>query len=340
MKLRLMMAGVFAAALPAIADTNLFDNGTWSLVGLEVTNQDLHKIAVEVDKEPAGEYALLVLQFNFEGIGPSATCIISGEGPIRMLLPPPGVPGGKFELCSFWDCQTGYVPPVAFTELSFVTKGNPKQPLKATGKLSNFDSLDAKKVNLWFSPAETNHAQLELKYQLRTTRDICIDTTRHINQDEFRTVSMEANYLSAQSNQNDLVRYTRVQDENCDPWSGCHTTRETFCANIAGESGYLFGEPRRLADPTLAFFHTVREPFETPTLAVDFRAPGPRAHKPQAFITSAFDDQVDNVVVWANWVNVKKDYRSGRNLGNFRVMLFARDPFTPECDQTKEPPAP
>jgi hypothetical protein len=337
MKLRLMMAGALAVALPAIAETNLFDNGTWSLIGIEGLNPDAHKIAVTIDKQAAGAYSHLLLQYNFEEVGPARTCEISGEGPIRMLLPPPSAPGGYFELASYWDCATGLVRGVAFTEISFQTKGNSKSALKATGKLSNFDSLEATKVKMEFSPADTNRVQFELKYQLRATRDICVDLTGHDNQDEFRTATINAYYLSAESNQNDLVRYTRIKSKNCDPYSGCHVSKETFCASLAGEGGYLFGVPRAMADPTLALFHTSRLPVETPSLAVDFRSPQRSALKPQAFIAPVADGVVENVSVWANWLGVKKEYRRGHGLKSFRLILFARDPFTPKCDQTKEP---
>jgi len=335
-----MMAGVLVAALPAAADTNLFDNGTWSLIGIEGINPEAHQIAVIVDKEPAGSYSDLVLRFNFDELGPTPTCQMSGEGAIRMLLPEPSVPGGAFRLSSYWDCTAGLVRPVAITELSFQTKGNAKSPLKVAGKLSNFDSLESKNLKMQFSPADTNRVQVELRYQLRATRDICVDLSKHDEQDDFRIVSMGANYISAESNQNDLVRYVRVTDKNCDPYSGCHVRHESFCANLLNESGYLFGTPRRLGDRTVALFHTLRVPVETPTLAVDFRHPSPHATKPQAFITPVLDGAVDNIQVWGNWLNVKKEYRSRRNLGNFRVVLYTRDPYTPNCDQTKEPPAP
>jgi len=149
---------------------------------------------------------------------------------------------------------------------------------------------------------------------------------------------MSANYLSAETNQNDLVRHARVTDKNCDPWSGCHVSKESFCAGLLGETNYLYGEPRRLSSHTLAFFHTSSLPAATPTLAVDLRSPGSHAFKPQAFIAPVSDDVTENVFVWANWLNVKKQYRGGRKLHNFRVILFARDPRNPSCDQTKQPP--
>jgi hypothetical protein len=336
MKLRLMMAGAMALALPAIAETNLFDNGTWSLIGIEGVDPSAHKIAVNVDKVAVGAYSDLVLQFNFENLGPYPTCQISGEGPINMLLPPPSVPAGHFELASYWDCATGLVRGVAFTEISFQTKGKANSPLKATGKLSNFDSLESAKVQMQFVPAETDLVQLQLKYQLRATRDICVDLSGHDNQDEFRAVTMCANYLSAQSNQNDLVRYVYVSDKNCDPWSGCHTSRKSFCAFLLNESGYLFGSPERIASQTLALFHTTPLPANTPSLKVDFRSPPSNSFKPQAFIAPVADDVTENVLLWGNWLNVKREYRSGRSLRNFRLTLYARAPVDPPCDVTKQ----
>jgi len=332
------MAGALVAAWPALADTNLFDNGTWSVIGVEGSDPAAHQIAVTVDKQPAGAYSELVLQFNFAGIGPTPTCQISGEGPIRMLLPAPSVPGGVFYLSSYWECGLGLIRPVAITELSFQTKGNAKSPLKVTGQLSNFDSLASSKLKLEFFPAETNRVQADLRYQLRATRDICVDLSGHDNQDEFRVASMAANYLSAASNQNDLVRYTRIQSKNCDPWTGCHTSRGTFCADLLNESGYLYPTSHRLGGPTLSLFHTQPVPAATPTLAVDFLSP--HGFKPQAFIAPVSDDVTPNVLVWANWLKVKDKYRSRHKLSSFHVVLTARDPDKPACDQTKVPPAP
>jgi hypothetical protein len=338
MKLRLLLAGVMTIALPAFAETNLFDNGTWSLIGIEGLDPSAHKIAVKVDKVDVGSYADLVLQYNFEGIGPARACEISGEGPFRLLLPPPSAPGGHYSLASYWDCANGLVREVAFTEISFQTKGKANAPLKATGKLSNFDSLGSPKVQMEFSPADTNHFQMELKYQLRTTRDICMDYSGgHTNQDVFRAVIMSSNYLSAESNQNDLVRYVFISDRNCDPYSGCHTSRKSLCAYLDNETGYLFGNPRRIASQTLAFFHTTPLPVSTPSIKVDFRSPPSSAMKPQAFITPVADDMAENVLLWGNWVNVKKSYKAGRNLGNFRMILYVRAPVDPPCDVTKEP---
>jgi hypothetical protein len=335
MKAWLMMAGILAAALPAIADTNLFDNGTWSLIGVEGMDPSAHKITVTVDKQAAGVYSDLLLQFNFTGLGPAPTCEISGEGPMRMLLPPPSVPGGHFELASYWDCATGLVRAVAITELSFQTKGNAKSPLKVTGKLSNFDSLEATKLTMQFSPPATNRAQVDLKYQLRATRDLCVDLSGHDNQDEFRTVTMRANYLSAESNQNDVVRYIHVTNKSCDPWSGCHVSRKSLCASLLDETNYLFNSADRISDQTLALFHTTTLPANTPSLKVDFRSPSSSTLKPQAFIAPVADDVTENVLVWGNWLNVKKEYRRGRSLRNFRVILYVRAPVDPPCDQTK-----
>ncbi len=340
MKLRLVMAGVLVAALPAAAETNLFDNGMWSLTGIDGTDPEAHKIAVLVDKQPVGAYADLVLTFNFEGTGPAEVCLLNGDGPIKLRLPPPSVPGGTFHLSSYWECATGLVQEVAITELSFRTKGRAKSPLTATGKLSNFDSLESSKLKLKFYPAETNQVRVDVRYKLKALRDLCVEKPADAEQDAFRIASMGANYLSASSNQNDMVRYRRVTDKACDPYTGCHISRESFCAYLENEIDYLFGTSRRLGDATVSLHHTTRLPYETPTLAVDFRSPRPHFIKPQGFIAPAFDDQVANVLIWGNWVSVKKDYRHGRKVGKFHFVLNVRDPRKPNCDQVKEPPVP
>ncbi len=340
MNFRLAMAGALFVALPAMAETNLFDNGTWSLTGIDGIDPEAHKISVIVNKQPVGAYADLVLSFNFEEIGPAGVCLLNGDGPIQLRLPPPSVPGGVFHLSSYWDCVTGLVRAVAITELSFQTKGGAKSPLKATGKVSNFDSLASRKLKLKFYPAETNQVRVDVRYKLSALRDLCMDMPVDAKQDEFRIASMGANYLSASSNQNDMVRYRRVTDKVCDPYTGCHISRESFCAYLENETDYLFGTSRRLGGATLALHHTMRLPYETPTLAVDFRSPRHHFIKPQGFVAPVFDDQTANVLIWGNWVSVKKDYRHGHKVGKFHFVLNARDPRKPPCDQVKEPPAP
>jgi len=148
-------------------------------------------------------------------------------------------------------------------------------------------------------------------------------------------VTMSANYLSAESNQNDLVRYDHITSKSCDPWSGCHISTKSVCFDLQSVTNYLYADPDRIADETLAFFHTTKLPADTPTMKVDFLSPGAAAYKAQAFVAPVADDVTENVQLWGNWLNVKKEYRRGKKLANYHLILYVRDPSDPPCDQNK-----
>jgi len=229
------------------------------------------------------------------------------------------------------------MPPVAITDLAFQTSQNPNSPLKASGWLSNFDSLQSTDLQMRFNTPRTNEVAVDIRYKLTTTREICVDKTLDNEQDELRVAQMQANYTSPEIYQNNRIRYTRIEDKVCDGFGNCSTTKDSFCADLDNVVGYLYGSPRHLADYTVAFVHTNSLPQNTPTLAIDFRSPGRRWIWPQAYVVPTQDPTEANVTVWGNWDGVHNSYQEGRKLVRVRVGLIARDPKKPSCDEKKKP---
>jgi hypothetical protein len=331
----LAIAGILIAALPATADTNLLNSSDWVVVGADDSGPSPQPINVVVDGLPVGSFTELNVFYNFEGTNLQQVFSLKGAGTIQPMLPPPLVPGGAMQLTSYRDCDEGLMPPVAITDLAFQTLQNPNSPLRASGWLSNFDSLQSTDLQMRFNPPRTNEVAVDIRYKLTATREICVDKTLDTEQDELRVAQMVANYISPEVCQNSRIRYTRIEDKICDGFGNCSATKESFCADLDNLSGYLYGDPRHLAESTVAFVHTNTLPQNTPTLAIDFRSPRRRWIWPQAYVVPTQDPAEANVTVWGNWDGIEKSYKSGKKVVRVRVLLIARDPKKPSCDHVK-----
>jgi hypothetical protein len=317
-----------------MGEANILISPAWVVVGAADSGPNPQPINVRVDGQPVGSFTELQLFYSFDGTNLQQVFSLKGEGTIQPILPPPSVPGGAMQLTSYWDCQEGFVPPVGITDLEFTTPKKANAPLKVTGQLANFTSLSATDLRMIFKTPRTNEVAVEVRFQLYATRDICVYQTLANEGDELRVVQMQANYTSPEVYQNDRIRYTRIKDKNCGPLgTDCFITTESFCADVENVVGYLYGNPHRLAGKTLAFVHTSLLPQNSPTLAVDFRAPG--SITPQAYVVPAENPANANVTVWGNWLNVRRNYKEGKRFVNVRVVLIARDPHRPSCDRVK-----
>ena len=331
------MAGILAAVLPVTADTNLLNSPGWVVVGTDDSGALPRPINVVVDGQPAGSFTELEVFYNFAGTNLQQVFSLKGAGALQPMLPAPSVPGGVMELTTYQDCSQGLMPPVAITDLSFQTSQNPNAPLKATGWLSNFDSLQSTDLQMRFNKPRTNEVVVDVRYKLTATRDLCVSHDLNQQEDELRLAQMRANYISPEICQNSRIRYIHVKDRVCNGAGECFKTKESYCADLDNVFGYLYGEPRHLADTTLAFFHTNSLPQNTPTLAIEFRSPGHAKIRPQAFVTPTLDPNEPNVTVWGNWFDVDKNYNAGKKVVRVRALLIARDPKKPSCDRVKAP---
>lgn len=331
---------VLLAAGTAWADTSVLTSRAWRVDGATDTGPDPRDIPVGVDKEPVGAYSELKVFFNFGGTNWQQIFSVKGQGTIQPIVPPPVAPGGTFGLTRYRDCVEGLTPPLQFTDLEFRSSNSQRAPLRAKGRLSNFDSLAATDLRMKFYAPDTNAVAVDIRYKLRATRDLCVDRTFDREQDEFRLAEMRANFTSPETNQNTRLRHIRIKDRTCPVVSDCVTTKEAFCADLAGVTGYLLTKPRRLADPSVQLLHTNALPQNTPTLQIDFRTPPHGRVKPQAWIEPTDDPSVPNVTAWGNWVKARKSYNAGKAVTRVRVVLIARDPRNPRCDQLRAPATP
>jgi hypothetical protein len=336
-KLKLAIAGGMVAMLPALADTNLLTSPGWVVDGADDSGTNSRPINVVVDGQPVGSFTELKVFYNFESTNLQRVFSLKGAGTIQPILPPPLVPGGVMQLTTYRDCDQGLMPPVAITDLSFQTSQNPNAPLKANGWLSNFDSLQSTDLQMRFNQPRTNEVVVDVRYKLTATRDLCVSHDLNQQEDELRVAQMLANYISPEVCQNSRIRYTRVEDKVCDGFGNCSTTKQSFCADLDGVVGYLYGDPRHLAESTVAFVHTNTLPQNTPTLVVDFCSPRRRWIRPQAYVVPTQDPTAANVTVWGNWLDVEKSYKSGKKVVRVRVLLIGRDPKKPSCDRVKSP---
>jgi hypothetical protein len=318
------------------ADTILFNDGTWIVDGGTDTSSNPSEINIVSNAVPVGAFSQLTFLFNIDGTNFVPVFFIKGSGALQPLLPPPGEAGGSYAIGSYWDCDQGFIGPMAVTEIDLGGKPKGKGHLQVTGKLSNNNSLQADNLSLSFQPVKSNSVRVDVSYKLTATRDFCVDRTNDDVQDEFRTVTMQASYLSPEINDNDLVRYQKVVDKFC-IGSDCTITKQhSFCVGLTNGMGYVVNKPRQLAEKTVSLFHTQTTPRNTPSLHVSFRSPAKRRIKLQGFVTQSTDPIERNVQLWGNWVDIKGHYNGGQKVGNFRYRLKAEPPRSPNCDRVQD----
>lgn len=328
---------LLVAVASATADTNLFHSGQWRIDGATDAGPNPRSINLVADKTPVGAFSELKFYGNLGGSNFAQVFSIKGNGTFQPLLPDAPA-GGVFRLASYWDCDQGFVGPLAVTDLAWKTKAGKKGQLELTGTFSNGTSLAANKVKITFFPPETNSVRVELRYNLVATRRFCVNRNNKEIQDVFRAVSMFSNFTSPTEYANDLIRYQRVTEKICFGLYGCYTKRQAICAALTNSAaGYLLVSPRSITKQRLQFAHTTNAPTNTPTLATVWSAPGSGQFKPQGYLTPTEDSTAENVEVWSNWSKIKQTYKARKKVGKFKVVLEATDPRDFNCDKLQEP---
>jgi hypothetical protein len=333
---RLLLAVVWLLAAPAFAGAGaaLLDDGRWRVIGQPAAAEP-QPIAVTSSSGAAlGDFAALEVQHDLGG-GFVRILVLEASGVLAPSLPPPGEPGAVAVLGRYFECGGGLTEPLRFAalELPERAKGG---VLELQGTLSNFDSLVSEKLKLEVQAPEAERVRVELSYRLRATRDFCVDPDRRETEEEFRIVELQSRFLSAAEHQNDLARYTKSTDVDCDTFGGCDFERVSLCAPLANVTGYVIDDPNRLRDRDIELFHTSTLPDATPTLAISMRAPSPNAVKPQGFVVQSDDPEARNVALWADWVKVRREHRTGKRVGRFAFDLVASAPRVPGCDRTQD----
>jgi hypothetical protein len=315
------------------ADTNLVTTASWTIDGAVDPGPNPRDIMVSVDGKAAGTFSELKVYSTVASGVVAQVFSVKGNGMLQPALPPPGEVGGAFYLASYWDCAQGLVPPLAIVELNLKSKVGKNSPLQWRGKLSNSNSLESTSFSLKFYPPKTDSVQVDVRYRLVATRDFCVDATAADKPDTFRAVTMAANYISADAQDNDTLRYVRLLEKICLGFGICHTRSASFCAAFTNATGYVLAQSYRLGGQRLFLEHSQAVPRNTPTLAVFFQSPPRGRFKPQGFVTATDDPTAPNVSVWGNWSDAKTSYRAGKKLGQFRYSLEASTPKPLGCDR-------
>jgi hypothetical protein len=323
---------LLAAPAFAGAGTTLLDEGPWRVIG-QPAGAEPQPIAVTRAAAALGDFAALEVQHDL-GAGFVRILVLEANGVLAPSLPPPAEPGAVAVLARYFECDGGLTDPLRFAALELPERAKPGV-LALRGTLSNFDSLVSEKLKLDVHAPEAERTRVELSYRLRATRDFCVDPMRRETDEEFRIVELQSSFLSPAAHWNDLVRYTKSTDLDCDGLD-CDFERVSLCAPLANVTGYVIDDPNRLRDRDIELFHTSPVPDPTPTLAISMQSPGPGAVKPQGFVVESDDPEERNVALWADWVEVKREHRSGKRVGRFAFTLEASAPRVPGCDRTQD----
>ena len=330
MKRLLPLLGWLLAA-PALAGggTTLFDDGEWRAVGVGAGSMSV------IGSGAQGDFAALELSYDL-GAGFVPVLRLLEDGTLEPTLPPPGEPGATAVLGRYFECGGGLTDPLRFVSLELPEKTKGGGRLELTGTLSNLDSLVSDKLKLSLQPPKGDRVDVELRYKLRATRDLCVDPERHDTQEEFRIVELHSRFLSPAAHQNDLTRYVKAIDRDCDAFGDCDFDRRSFCAALENVTGYVIDSPNTLSDREIGLFHTSNAPDPTPTLTIEMRQPSPGSVKPQGFVVASADPNARNVAFWADWANVKREHQNGKTVGSFRFTLEASEPRNPSCDRRQD----
>ena len=322
------------AGRSTFADTNLVDNGIWVIDGTDDAGPNPTNITLSVNGQPVSSFSELMFSFNVGGSGVVSVCTITGSGAIRLSLPPPGVFGGTFFMTGYEDCDNGLIPPMSIVALDIQVKKGKNPEVRLKGQLSNFTSMEAKDFTLDISPPQSDFMRVDVEYSLVALRDICISQTNSDLADTFHVMSMAANYLSTNVQENDEARSLRVTQKICF-FYGCVTTKKSFCKSLVNTNGFLYDSPKKLGSSTLDLVHTQPVPQNTPTLKVQFHSPASNTIKPQGFVNESVDPTDQNVNVWGNWNAANSEYRNKKKIQKFRYTLSVAPPQALSCDDSK-----
>ena len=78
--------------------------------------------------------------------------------------------------------------------------------------------------------------------------------------------------------------------------------------------------------------HTDSLPANTPTVLIHYRKPRPNRIRVQGIVTPTDSTETDNVELWGNWVQAKKQYKKGHTIYHFDYTLEADPPGPKPCN--------
>ncbi|HVM59365.1 MAG TPA: hypothetical protein VMV72_00730 [Verrucomicrobiae bacterium] len=313
------------------ADTNLVNRKSWVVDGTDDPATNASLITVTVNGHPMGAFGELAFSYNIEGTNVLPVGVVKGSGEIKLALPN-GPFGGSFFLTGYWDCDAGYLPTMTISDLDIRVKGGKKAVVEMKGKISNGVTMAAKDFELIMMMPEPQLVQAEVSYRLMATADVCVDDVIHTNQDNFQIARMASNYLSAEENENNVARFSKVTSHTC-VLEYCNTTTKTFCYGLANQDSLvLTNKPPSLGAPAIWLVNNATANTNAPTLGVKFLVPSKGTIKPQGLEQATADPTAENVSFWGNWRKAKASYRAGKKVTQVRYMLVVKTPGRLSCD--------
>lgn len=312
------------------ADTEIYNDGTWIVTGIESADPNATNINVTVANQAAGSFSELLISRSINGFF-QQVFLIQGTGGLSPAVPPAGAFGGKFHLTGYWDCYAGERLDVRITTLNIQPNTTKTTALYFDGVLSNDTSLQATDLKLKLLLQDDSTVRLDVRYTLYATSPLCIDPYRQQYGEGFQVARIASNYISDQIKDNDAARVNTVLGQSCG-CCGCHRVTGFVCASFFNGTGYIYPFASPMSDSGLWMLHGIPGPRNTPALKIELKQPPRGKCSAQGYIVTTADPTEDNADLWINWDRAYSQYAPGQKVRKFQFRLLGLLPEAKSCD--------
>jgi hypothetical protein len=312
------------------ADTEIYNDGAWSVTGVQSVDPNATNITVTVAGQSVGSFSELQIYRSINGVF-QPVFLIQGAGGLSPAVPPSGVFGGKFHLTGYWDCSAGERLDARITTLNIQPNTSKTTALYFNGALSNGTSLQATDLSLKLFLPNTNTVRLDVRYTLFALSAVCVDPYRQQYGEGFQAVRIASNYISDQVKDNDSARVKTVLGQSCD-CCGCSRVTGYVCAGFFNGTGYIYPYPSVMSDTGLWMMHGIPGPNNTPMLKIEINQPSRSKCSAQGYIITTADPTEDNADLWINWDNAYTQYAPGQKIRKFQFRLLGMLPEAKSCN--------
>jgi hypothetical protein len=312
------------------ADTQIYNDGAWTVTGVQSADPNSTNIAVTVAGQSVGRFLELQISRLINGVF-QPVFLIQGSGGLSPAVPPAGAFGGKFHLTGYWDCNAAERLDVRVTALNIQPNTTKTNALYFSGAVSNGTSLQATDLSLKLFLPNSTTVRMDVRYTLYATSTLCVDPDRQQYGEGFQAVRMTANYISDQVKDNDAARVRTVLGQSCD-CCGCSRVTGFVCAGFFNGTGYIYPFPSIMTDTGLWMLHTILGPKNTPMLKIDINQPSHSKCSAQGYIINTADPTEDNADLWINWDNANLQYAAGQKVRKFQFHLLGLLPEAKSCN--------
>jgi hypothetical protein len=326
------VALLFLAALTlnGLADTEIYNDGTWIVDGVQGTDVGATNISVTVAGQLVGSFTELKISRLIGGVF-EQVFLIEGRGGLSPDVPPAGAFGGKFHLTGYWDCYAGERLDVRITALNIQPNTSKTTALYFNGALSNGTSLQATDLSMKLFLPNNNTVRTDVSYTLYAASPVCVDQYRQQYGEGFQAARIASNYISDQIKDNDAARIKTVLGQSCD-CCGCSRVNGFVCASFFNGIGYIYPFPSVMSDNGLWMLHGIPGPRNTPMLKIEVNQPPRSKCSAQGYIVTTLDPTEDNADLWINWDQADTQYAPGQKLRKFKFRLLGLLPEAKSCD--------